>query len=313
MRILLADSNHPVLHETLQQAGFSCDLLWSRPAAELIQLLPEYDGLIIRSKFKITREIIDRCPRLKCIGRVGAGMENIDVSYAASKNIACLCVPEGNRDAVGEHAIGMLLMLLNHLKKADAEVRQGIWLRAENRGFELKEKTVGIIGYGNMGSAFAKKLSGFECNILAYDKYKTGFGNDHVREATLSELFEHCDILSLHVPLTDETRYLLNAEFINHFKKPLYIINTARGQCLNTQHLVDALESGKVKGACLDVLEYETVSFENLGDAQMPAPLKYLLRSDKVILSPHIAGWTHESNFKMSKMIAGKMIGVLAR
>lgn len=307
MRILFADSNHPVLHQTLINAGFECDLLWDRPAAELIELLPAYDALVIRSKFKITREIIDRCPRLKCIGRVGAGMENIDVAHAQSKSITCLCVPEGNRDAVGEQAMGMLLMLLNNLKKADNEVRNGIWLRAENRGVEIKEKTVGIIGYGNMGSAFAKKLSGFECKILAYDKYKTGFGSDYVTEASLQDLFNNCDIVSLHLPLTDETRFMVDTDFINRFKKPIYLINTARGKCLNTSDLVLALESGKVKGACLDVLEYETLSFENIGGTEIPAPLNYLLHSDKVILSPHIAGWTHESNFKMSQLIAEKM------
>jgi D-3-phosphoglycerate dehydrogenase len=311
MRILFADSNHPVLHETLMRAGFTCDLLWDKPAAELIALLPAYDALVIRSKFKITQQIIDQCPRLKCIGRVGAGMENIDVAYAHSKNITCLCVPEGNRDAVGEHALGMLLMLLNHLKKADAEVRKGVWLRAENRGTELSEKTVGIIGFGNMGSTFAKKLSGFGCKILAYDKYKTGFGNDSVTEASLTDLFEQCDIVSLHVPLTDETRYVVDADFIARFKKPIYLINTARGQCLDTQDLVAAMQSGKIKGACLDVLEYETISFESIGEAKLPAPLHYLMHSDKVILSPHIAGWTHESNFKMSRLIAEKMIAAL--
>lgn len=312
MRVLLADSNHPVLHETLQNAGFECGLLWDRSADELKRMLPDYDALIIRSRFKITKELIDHCPRLKCIGRVGAGMENIDVAYAQSKHIACLCVPEGNRDAVGEHAIGMLLMLLNHLKKADAEVRKGTWLRAENRGHELKDKTVGIIGYGQMGSAFAEKLSGFGCRIFAHDKYKTGFGNAYVTECSLDDLYSSCDILSIHLPLTEETRYYINADLISRFKKDLYIINTARGLCLNTEDLVEALESGKVKGACLDVLEFESVSFETIVPVNLPEPLQYLIQSDKVILSPHIAGWTHESNFKMSRLIAEKMIAALA-
>lgn len=311
MRILLADSNHEILHQTLIQAGFDCDLFWEKSADELIALLPNYEALIIRSKFKITREIIDKCPKLKCIGRVGAGMENIDVNYAQSKNIVCLAVPEGNRDAVGEQAIGMLLMLLNHLKKADNEVRNGIWLRAENRGTELKEKTVGIIGYGNTGSVFAKKLSGFECKILAHDKYKKNFGNDFVQESSLQQIFDEADILSIHLPLTDETKYLVNENFLNQFKKQIYFINTARGKCVNTADLVNALKSGKVKGACLDVLEYESVSFENISAEKMPEPMQYLIHSDKVILSPHIAGWTHESNFKMSKWIAEKMIAVL--
>lgn len=311
MRILLADSNHEILQQTLIKAGFDCDLFWEKSANELIALLPNYEGLIIRSKFKITKEILDKCPKLRCIGRVGAGMENIDVNYAQSKNIVCLAVPEGNRDAVGEHAIGMLLMLLNHLKKADNEVRNGIWLRAENRGTEIKEKTIGIIGYGNTGSVFAKKLSGFECKILVYDKYKKNFGNEFVTESSLQHIFAEADILSIHLPLTDETKYLVNENFLNQFKKEIYFINTARGKCVNTADLVNALKSGKVKGVCLDVLEYENVSFTKISEEKMPEPLHYLIQSDKVILSPHIAGWTNESNFKMSKLIAEKMIEVL--
>lgn len=308
MRILFADSNHPILHETLIQAGYTCDLFWDKTVAELIDILPTYDALIIRSKFKITKEIIATCPNLKCIGRVGAGMENIDVEYANSKQISCVCVPEGNKDAVGEHALGMLLMLLNNLKKADAEVRQGIWLRAENRGFEIKGKTVAIIGFGNMGSSFAEKLSGFGCTILAYDKYKTSFGNSYVTESSLHTIFENADILSLHLPLTKETEFMINKAFISRFKKPIYIINTARGKCLNTDDLVEAIKNEKVKGVCLDVLEYESTSFEKMGGIEIPEPMQFLLQSDKVILSPHIAGWTHESNFKMSELIAEKII-----
>lgn len=310
MKILLADSNHPVLNETLTGAGFECDLFWNKNSEELISILPNYDALVIRSKFKITKEIINKCPNLKCIGRVGAGMENIDVDYAATKKIICLSAPEGNRDALGEHAIAMLLMLATNLKKADLEVRKGIWLRAENRGFEIKDKTIGIIGYGQMGSSFAKKLTGFECKILVYDKYISGFGNDTITESTLENLFNECDIVSLHVPLTNETEYMVNEQFINNFKKDIYIINTARGRCLRTTDLVKALENGKVKGACLDVLEYESVSFEQIENKEIPVPLNYLLLSDRVILSPHIGGWTHESNFKMSKIIAEKMIKV---
>jgi D-3-phosphoglycerate dehydrogenase len=311
MKILFADSNHAVLHETLIQLGFECDLLWDKSATELITILPNYDGLVIRSKFKITKEIIDNCPKLKCIGRVGAGMENIDVTYANQKNISCVSAPEGNKDALGEHAVAMLLMLFNNLKKADAEVRKGIWLRSENRGIEIKNKTIGIIGYGNMGESFAKKLSGFECKILVFDKYKTDFGNSHVIETTLENIFEECDVLSLHVPLTEETEYMVNADFINRFKKNIFIINTARGKCLNTANLVNAMKTGKVLGACLDVSEYESVSFEQLDNNEIPEPLKYLINSDNVILTPHIGGWTHESNFKMSKIIAEKMPRVL--
>ncbi|MCE3226478.1 MAG: hydroxyacid dehydrogenase [Bacteroidetes bacterium] len=312
MRVLLIDSNHPVLHETLQLAGFTCDPYWDKSADELQKLLPQYDACVIRSKFKITKEIIDQCPNLKCIGRVGAGMENIDHVYAASKKIICVNAPEGNRDAVGEHALGMLLMLMNNLKKADAEVRNNIWLRAENRGYEITGKTVGIIGYGFMGSSFAQKLKGFDCNILAYDKYKTDISTDFVKQVELHELFNECDIVSLHVPLTPETEFMINSEFISKFKKPFYIINTARGKCLNTSDLVDAIKSGKVRGACLDVLEYESVSFSKTDLSKTPEPMQFLIKSDKVILSPHIAGWTHESNFKMSKIVAEKMVKVLS-
>jgi D-3-phosphoglycerate dehydrogenase / 2-oxoglutarate reductase len=309
MRILFADDNHPVLHESLQAAGFDCDLAWEMTPEELLTRLPGYEGLVIRSRFKIDRALIDKCSRLKCIGRVGAGMENIDVDYAASKGITCVCAPEGNRDAVGEHAIGMLLMLLNNLKKADAEVRKGVWIRAANRGTEIGGKTVGLIGYGNTGSAFAKKLGGFGCRILAYDKYKKGFGNNQVEECNMNTLFDECDILSLHIPLTPETRYLVNSEFISRFRKEIYFINTSRGPCVNTADLVEALKAGRIKGACLDVLEYEKSSFEGLGE--MPEPLAYLVASENVVLTPHIAGWTHESNYKMSKLIAERMTEVL--
>lgn len=311
MRILFADSNHPVLHETLAAAGFQCDMFWNKSAQQLIELLPAYDALVIRSKFKIDAGLIDACVKLKCIGRVGAGLENIDVAHARKKGIVCLSVPEGNRDAVGEQALGMLLMLLNNLKRADQEVREGVWKRAENRGIEITGKTVGIIGYGNTGTSFSKKLSGFDCEILAYDKYKKGFGTDRIRESSMQDLFEHCDILSVHLPLTDETTYLVNADFISNFGKPFYFINTARGKCVNTQHLVEAIKSGKVLGACLDVFEYESVSFETLSGAELPAPMQFLMQSEKVVLSPHIAGWTHESNYKMSLFTAQKMVAEL--
>ncbi|MDF2448479.1 MAG: hydroxyacid dehydrogenase [Bacteroidota bacterium] len=307
-KILCIDSNHDVLHETLIRAGFHCDLWWNKTKEELIQLIPMYDGIVIRSKFKITKDIIDSAPNLKIIGRVGAGMENIDVEYASSKGITCLSAPEGNKDAVGEHALGMLLMLMNNLKRADDEVRNGIWRRAENRGHEIGGKTVAIIGFGNMGSAFAKKLMGFDCSILVHDKYKTNISDTCVSEATLERIFLEADIVSIHLPYNSETKNYINESFLRSFKKNIYVINTARGQCLNTSDLVNQIQNGKVIGACLDVLEYESVSFENLDTSILPAPMQYLLKSNKVVLTPHIAGWTHESNYKMSKIIAEKMI-----
>jgi D-3-phosphoglycerate dehydrogenase len=310
-KILCIDTNHSILHETLISAGFDCDLFWDKTKEELISLMPNYDAVVIRSKFKITKEIVDSCPKLTCIARVGAGMENIDVDYAQSKGIICVHAPEGNRDAVAEHALGMLLMLLNRLKIADNEVRQGIWRRTENRGYEIKDKTIGVIGYGNMGSEFAKRLQGFGCKILVFDKYKQHFGNDYVTESTLETIKREADIISLHTPLTNETINFINDDFIRSFEKNIYIINTARGNCLNTSDLVNHLKSGKVKGACLDVLEYENISFENIDSNKIPEPMRYLIQSENVILTPHIAGWTHESNYKMGKIIAEKIIKVL--
>lgn len=311
-KILFIDSNHPVLHETLINKGFQCDLFWDKPADELKKIIPLYYALVIRSKFKITKEIIDSASNLKCIARAGAGMENIDVEYAESKGIKCIHAPEGNRDAVGEHTIAMLLNLFNNINRADSEVRQGKWIREGNRGVELKDKTVGIIGYGNMGSAFAERLKGFSCKVLAYDKYKKGFGNEFVIESSLDQIYAEADVVSLHTPLTSETNYMINDEFINSFKKNIYIINTSRGKCLNTTDLVKNMKSGKVLGACLDVLEYEAVSFENIDAASLPEPFQYLIKSDMVVLSPHIGGWTHESNERIARVLADKIAGVLS-
>ncbi|MES2138843.1 MAG: 2-hydroxyacid dehydrogenase [Bacteroidota bacterium] len=307
MNILFLDSNHPLLHETLQKAGHTCDLNYHWTKDEIMNSIHLYDGIIIRSKIKITKEIIDKALKLKFIARAGAGMENIDVEYAESKGIRCLHAPEGNRDAVGEHAIGMLLSLFNNLCRANKEVRQGKWIREGNRGIELMGKTVGIIGYGNMGSAFAERLKGFGVKVLVYDKYKSDFGNDFIIETTLDRIFEQADIISLHTPLTEETRYMINDSFINNFKKNIYIINTARGKCLNTADLVKNIKSGKIEGACLDVLEYEVVSFENLDTTNLPEPFQYLIQSEKVMLSPHIGGWTIESNQKIARVLAEKI------
>lgn len=308
MRILFIDSNHPLLHETLRKQGFICDLNYDWTELEIIENIHLYDGIIIRSKIKITANIIDKATKCKFIARAGAGMENIDVAYAQSKGIQCFHAPEGNKDAVAEHAIGMILSLFNNLCRANSEVREGKWIREGNRGVELMGKTVGIIGYGNMGSAFAERLKGFGVKVLVYDKYKTGFGNDFIHESTLETLFEEADIISLHTPLTEETKYLINNSFINKFKKNIYIINTARGKSLNTTDLVKNIESGKILGACLDVLEYEAISFENLNANELPQAFQYLIKSDKVQLSSHIAGWTIESNEKIASVLANKIL-----
>ncbi|MCW3084576.1 MAG: hydroxyacid dehydrogenase [Bacteroidetes bacterium] len=310
MKILFIDSNHSLLHEMLEKAGHTCDLYYHWTKEEIIANIHLYDGIVIRSKIKITKDILDKATRLKFIARAGAGMENIDVEHAESKGIKCLHAPEGNRDAVGEHAIGMLLSLFNNLCRSNKQVREGKWIREGNRGIELMGKTVGIIGYGNMGSAFAERLKGFGVTILVYDKYKKNFGNDTIIESALEQLFAEADVISLHTPLTDETHYMINNAFINSFKKNIYIINTARGKCLNTADLVTNLKSGKVAGACLDVSEYEMVSFENIDTTALPEAFQYLIQSDQVLLSSHIAGWTHESNEKIAKVLAEKIMSL---
>jgi D-3-phosphoglycerate dehydrogenase / 2-oxoglutarate reductase len=309
-KILFVDSNHPLLHESLQNNGFICDLNYNWTEQQIIENIAAYDGIVIRSKIKITSSIIDRASKLRFIARAGAGMENIDVIYAEQKGIKCIHAPEGNRDAVSEHALAMILALFNNICKANQEVRNGIWLREENRGIELQGKTIGIIGYGNMGSAFAKRLTGFGVNILVYDKYKQKFGTSQIKESNLSEIFNQADVISLHTPLTDETHYLINDSFIQSFKKNIYIINTARGKCLNTADLVKNLESGKVLGACLDVLEFESLSFENIDSDKLPTNFKYLIKSNKVMLSPHVAGWTVESHQKIAATLLDKILAI---
>lgn len=306
-KVLFVDSAHPSFKTDLESLGFLCDYFPDLDLDTFLKILPSYHGIIIRSRFKITKEIMDVASSLKFIARVGSGLESIDVDYAHKKGIACLNSPEGNRDAVGEQAIGMLLALLNNLARADRQVRQGIWIREGNRGTEIKGKTIGIIGYGNMGSSFAKKLKGFEARIIAYDKYKSGFGNEYVEEVSLEEIFAHAQILSLHVPLTEETHYMINEDFISKFSYPFVLINTSRGKVVQTEALVEALENGKILGAALDVLEYESISFEKIEKSHTPDPLRYLLKSDQVILSPHIAGWTFESHIKLSKVLVEKI------
>lgn len=308
MIVLFADSTHPSLPELFIKAGFDVHENKCSNREECLAIIDQYDGIIIRSKFIIDKPFLEKATNLKFIGRVGAGMENIDLEAAEAKGVKCFNSPEGNRDAVGEQALGMLLALQNNLIKANSEVRNGIWRREENRGVEMKGKTLGIIGFGNMGSTFAKKLQGMEMHILAYDKYKTNYAPDYVKETTLKEIFAESDILSLHIPLTDETYFMVNDDFLSRFAKPIVVINTARGKVLKTSALVNAMKTGSVTGACLDVLEYEATSFENLFLEKLPEPFEYLKNSDRVILSPHIAGWTHESNVKLSSMLAEKII-----
>lgn len=313
MNVLFLDTSHEILWQKLTNAGFRCYSNYTSGFPELKKDIGEADGIIIRSRLSIDEEFLSHTPRLKFIGRVGAGMENIDTTAAEKRGIQCFNSPEGNRDAVGEHALGMLLCLLNKIRIADAEVRKGYWRREENRGLEIKEKTVGIIGYGNMGSAFAQRLKGFEANVIAYDKYKFNYTDDIVREVSLEALFEQADMVSLHVPLTSETQGMVNMNFLDKFKKEIYLINTARGKVVNSKDLVNAIKSGKIKGAALDVLEYEKESFESLLEHDnLPETYKYITASERVILTPHIAGWTIESGIKLSSILADKILKVFS-
>ncbi|MBK8806303.1 MAG: hydroxyacid dehydrogenase [Bacteroidales bacterium] len=306
--ILIVDDVDKILLDKLNNAGFS---IIYKPGLELdgvLQYIATVQGIILRSKVVADKKLIDLGINLKFIARVGAGMEIIDIPYAESKGIQCINSPEGNKDAVGEQAVGMLLSLLNNLNKADSEVRQKIWEREGNRGIELLGKTVGIIGYGNMGSAFARRLSGFGVKTIAYDKYKTNFSDAYAQEVSLQTLQAEADVISLHVPQTEETIYMIDKEFIAACSKPFILINTARGKVINTQDVVDAMKQNKIVGAALDVLEYESFNFQDFMKEDMPEAFTYLVQSNRTILTPHIAGWTVESKTKLASVLADKII-----
>ena len=306
MKIALLDDVHDLFRSAFEEQGWNVDLLSNSSRSALKETISEYNGIILRSRIKMDEDLLQHAKSLKFIGRPGAGLENIDRKYCEAHGIEVYRSPEGNRDALAEHALGMMLMLFNNLKRADSEVRGGLWRREENRGHELMGKTVGIIGYGYMGEAFAQRLSGFGVKLLAYDKYKSDFGTNSVSKVSLEELKMQSDVISLHVPLTKETRGMINADFLSGLSRSVYLLNTARGPVVNTADLVDALRSGKVKGACLDVLEQESTSFEKVD--HLPDSMQELLASDKVILSPHIAGWTHEAKQKMAEFLVEKIL-----
>lgn len=306
-KVLFLDPVHPILQTKLQEFGFECVLRKNSSYQNLAKTISLYDGIIIRSRVKLDKDILSKGENLKFIARAGSGMENIDVLYAESRQIKCINAPEGNRNSVAEHLLGMLLSMLNNLQKVDREIKQGIWRREENMGVELSGKTIAIIGFGNTGSAFANILKGFDVNILAFDKYKFDFGNEYVKKASLEEIHEKADFVSLHIPLTDETYYYADERFFNSFKKPVYFLNTSRGKVTQTSSLVKAIKVGDVLGACLDVLEYEKSSFESLDN--FPEDFKYLINSNKVILSPHIAGKSYQSEIKIAKILLDKIKG----
>lgn len=308
MKVCLIDKIHPSLTDTFKSKGWTVDDIHHHSDDFVIKQMKEYDGIIIRSRFKLTADILANCINLKFIGRPGAGLENIDLSYCETNNINVFRSPEGNRDAVAEHAIGSLISLLRYIPKANNEVKSGTWNRLSNRGEEIMNKTIGIIGYGYMGEAFAKRLSSFGATVIAYDKYKSDFSDSYVKEVSLAELKATADIISLHTPLTQETKGLVNDSFIKSCSKDFWLLNTARGQSVVLSDLVQHLKTGKIKGASLDVLEIEKTSFEEVQLNQASEAINYLTQAENVILTPHVAGWTHQSNEKMARFLAEKII-----
>jgi D-3-phosphoglycerate dehydrogenase len=308
MKVLHVDINHPLIIEQFKELGFENDEDYTGTKVEIESKIHEYDGLIIRSRFSIDAEFLDKATRLKFIGRLGAGLENIDVRYAKAKDVFLAAAPEGNRNAVGEHTLGMLLSLFNKLNSADEELRNGKWDREGNRGVELEGKVVGIVGYGNMGKAFAKKLKGFDIDeVICYD-IEGGVEDENARQVGIMELHQRTDVLSLHVPQTERTIGMVNTEFINKFHNPIWILNTARGKCIKTTDLVAALKEGRVLGAGLDVLEYEKSSFEDMfTDKKFPEAFQYLINAKNVLLTPHVAGWTVESKIKLAQTVVDKI------
>lgn len=302
MKILIIDDLHPAFKEKAMALGFDVDDQPLITRAQTLEIVKDYVGIAVRTKFKIDAELFDQAPNLKFVARAGAGLDNIDEAAAKAKNIQLINAPEGNCDAVGEHAVGLLMALMNNFRKADTEIRNGIWDREGNRGYELKGKTVGLIGYGFMGKKMARKLAGFEVNVIAYDKYKTGFSDAYAREVSMEEIVKHSDVLSLHIPLTNETRQMVNDEYLFHFKKPIFFINTARGEIVNTKAVLNAINTSKILGAGLDVLEIE--KFPALAEQAFYQELK---TNEKVILTPHVAGWTFDSYRKISEVLAEKL------
>jgi len=300
--ILIVDDIHPVFIKQAEAMGYVCDYRPDIKLDEALETIGNYTGLLIRSKFNVDQKVFDAATNLRFICRAGAGMDNIDEAYAKEKNVLLINASEGNMDAVGEHAIGLLLSLMNNFNRADAQVRAGKWDREGNRGYELKGKTVGIIGYGFMGRSFAKKLSGFDVNVIAYDKYKTGFSDKYAREVSMEEIVKHAEVLSLHIPLTKETKALVDDEYLFHFKKPIFFINTSRGGVAKVQAVLNAIQQGRILGAGLDVLEVE--KFPALAEQSWFEDLK---QNGKVILTPHVAGWTFDSYRRISEVMAGKL------
>ena len=309
MKILHIDSNHPILISTLKKNGYINDLDISSSKEDIIKIIKSYDGLILRSRFKIDKDFIDNASNLKFIARVGSGLENIDCNYAKSKNIEVISSPEGNSNAVGEHAMGLLLSLLNNINTSSNQVKEGLWFREKNRGFEIEGKTVAILGMGNTGKSFAKKISSFNCKVFFYD-IDEKIKSKYAKKSSLDFLYKNADIVSLHLPHTIKNTDLFNKEFIQKFDKPFWLINTSRGKIVNTPDLVDALNEKKILGAGLDVIDIESSSFNNI-EKELNPYFYELINLKNVIITPHIAGWTFESNVKLSQIIIDKIKSLL--
>jgi D-3-phosphoglycerate dehydrogenase / 2-oxoglutarate reductase len=308
--ILIIDEMHPSLFPMLEGLNIHADYLPKISRQEILPIIANYDGLFVRSKTKIDAEFLANASKLKFIGRAGSGMDLIDLDVVKKRNIYVFNAPEGNRDAVAEQTLGLLLALLRKIPQGDRQIRANQWLREANRGTEIRGKTIAIIGFGNIGNTLARLLSGFDCRVLVYDKYEKGFSNDYLTEASMEEVFAEADIVTYHIPLTEETRNLVNTEYLSHFHKNIILLNTARGEIINLEDLQTALESGKVLGAGLDVLENEKI------DALTPIQQKtfdYLIQSDKVVLSPHVAGWTHESYVRINEVLIEKLQAFLIK
>jgi D-3-phosphoglycerate dehydrogenase / 2-oxoglutarate reductase len=305
IKCLIVDTMHESILMMLPKIGVTPFYKPYYTKQEALADIADYEGIMIRSKFFIDNEFLEKAPKLKFIARAGAGIDNLDVTAIEKRGIHIINAPEGNRDAVAEHAIAMLLVLMNKIRTADIEVRNGVWDRERNRGYELKGKTVALLGYGHMGEAFAKRLSSFECNVIAYDKYKTNFSDDFVKEVSMEQIYAQADILSLHIPLTTETKSMIDVAYFNKFKKNIWFLNTARGEIVENKAILEGIDSGKVIAAALDVLENEKIANLSLAEKQL---FEGLIKSDKVLLTPHVAGWSYESYIRINEVLTRKIV-----
>ena len=304
-KVLIVEKCHDILFDQLNKIGYDCEKKQKITQTELLEIIDQYYGLVVRSKIKVDKTLIDQAKQLHFVARVGSGMELIDTAYAKSKKIECINSPEGNRDSVAEHVVGCIISLLKNIHKSNRELKKGNWVREDNRGSELGSKTVGIIGFGNTGSALSEKLSGFNCKILAYDKYKSNFGDEFVLESKMSDIFAEADIASIHLPLNEETNQIINSEFLNNFNKNIYFVNSSRGPIVNTLQFLDLMRAGNIVGAALDVFEYEPF-FEEKSEQEREL-LEYYNLYDNLILTPHTAGLTTESYYKLAEILSQKI------